>query len=197
MNPEERRQLLEERTTRVVRAAPDPEEARERREQRMREDAAVIEAFRQRPQSVGDVLRSNIALCRKIIDPRVLLEAADVGLGEAELEQMRERMGRWVEAVLEKIDGETHERRRNRLRELMDRMFQPRRIVGCECAGTGWIFGIGDMRLSNGKVKSGVEHYRTCGCARGKAKQVEVEKMGWQKSVRGRGKKDSDEVVPF
>lgn len=201
MKPEERIQLLAEQASKALvlpeKEVRNPDLEREQRELQRLEDAAAIEAFKQKPQSVGEILRANIGLCRKALDPRVLLEAKDIGLSDVEMEKKLERMQRWAEAVLEKREGESFEQRHIRLRSLMDELFDQIRTTGCECAGKGWVLTIGDMRLKRDKVVRNVEHYRTCDCAKGEAKLEEIARMGKQRNIR-RGKKNStDEVVPF
>lgn len=205
MTPEERQQLLGERTpvTEVLvfpkKEAPDPEVERERREQQRLEDIAAIEAFRQKPQSVGDILRSNIDLSRKMLDPRVFLEAANIGLNDAELEQMRIRMQRWADAVMLRPDGETYLQRKLRLQILHRELYSEKPRPGCGCDGKGWMFTAGTMHLADDGVERDAEFYRLCCCDRGLAKLDEVRAMGKPKNAaRGRGKKsDKSEAVPF
>lgn len=205
MNPEERRQLLEERakTAELLAMpepeAPDPEVERERRERQRLEDIATVEAFRQKPQSVGDILQSNIDVCRRALDPKVLLEAAEVGLDDAEIEQMRARMKRWADAVTERPEGETYRQRKVRLQALSDELHKMRARSGCGCDGKGWLYTTGTMDLDDDRIEPNAEFYRLCGCDRGIAKLDEVRAMGKPRNVaRGQGKKtDKGEVIPF
>lgn len=206
MNPEERRQLLEERTKTAEllsfsgREEPDSEVEREKRERQRLEDIAAVEAFRQKPQSVGDILKTNIDICRQALDPRVLLEAAEIGMSDSELEQMRTRMKRWTDAVMLRPDDETHKERKKRLQVLSDELCKMRPRPGCGCDGKGWLLTFGTMHVEDGGVERDAEFYRLCCCDRGLAKLDEVKNMGKPRNeARGRGRKPDDkaEPVPF
>ena len=205
MNSDERQQLLEERTGRAdvlsfpAKEAPDPEVERERREKQRLEDIAAVEAFRQKPQSVKDILRANIDMCRKALDPRVLLEAAEIGLSDAELDQKRERMQRWTDAVMLKPDGETYDQRKLRLQTLFDELYKKSPRLGCGCDGKGWLYTIGTMHVADDEIKRDAEFYRLCVCDRGLSKLDEVWAMGKPKNAaRGHEKKaDRSDPTPF
>ena len=205
MTPEERRELLGEKTagaevlTFPKKEAPDPEVDKERRERQRLEDIAAVEAFRKKPQSVGEILRANIDMCRKALDPRVLLEAVEIGLSDAELDQKRERMHRWTDAVMLEPDGETYDQRKLRLQTLHDELYKEKPRPGCGCDGNGWLYTTGTMHIADDQIERDAEFYRLCVCDRGLSKLDEVRAMGKPKNAaRGQVKKaDRSDPTPF
>lgn len=207
MTPEDREQLLEEQgrlrddfqggdkpTGKPAVSAVTEEEWARKEKERQDEDAALV-ALRNKPQSVAQVLATNVALCRRALDPRIILEAAKIGMDDAALQELRDKMEFWVKNVQEQRD-ESLQERRVRLRELGDELF-PERVCGCECASTGFVFKVGDFVTKDGKRKHDVEHIKTCGCDRGEGKRAFMKTMGGQKGRR-RGRKDPpEETIPF
>lgn len=210
MTPEDRKQLLEEqgrlldfhggdKPTGKPPVSEVTEEEWARKEKKRQDEDAALLALRNKPQSVGQVLAENVAICRKALDQRVILGAAEIGMDNAETEQMKVRMKRWAEAVTLKPDGETHEQRKLRLQTLHRELYSEKSRPGCGCDGKGWRFTAGTMHLKDDRIERDAEFYRLCECDRGIAKLDEVKHMGKPRNaVRGRGKKaDKADAVPF
>ncbi len=201
MTPEERQELLDTGndgakmldfpkmdTPQEVKPEVEPET-----DSQEQDITAPVVAFKEGLTSIREILRSNIGICRKIYDPRVMLEAAEIGMGNDELEEMKERMQIWTDAVLETRDGETYDQRRLRLRLLYGELYRGRDSSGCQCKGTGLVFTVGDIWLSDDKVTRNVEHYLTCECTKGEAKRIAIANMGKPKNVtHGQGKRPND-----
>lgn len=148
-----------------------------------REDEQVARAFRKKMVPVDAVL-SNVGIIRRSLDPRVLLEAQDVGCPPDELEQMKARMKRWAGAVVSRPEGESGEQRRVRLRNLMAEL-HPDDPTGCGCHRTGLRYRRGDITRKHITMRD-VVYVEPCSCDLGQAKAEGIKEMGGR---RRRGRK--------
>lgn len=145
-----------------------------------------------KPVKVKNVILENMNLLRKVLDPRVILEAQDLGCGPDELERMKERMQTWADAVAEKREGESKIQRDIRLRELGASLFVTT-DTGCGCNGTGLRHVVRDWRRRDGQVIPNVERLETCECERGLAKAQGIKAMSGGRRRGGRKRKKAEE----
>lgn len=138
-----------------------------------------------------------LAFIREKLDPRVILEAEDMGCGPDAIAEIKERMGEWARAVASRPEGESFAQRQIRFRELHERLY-PENKQGCGCRGTGFVSERGDFRRRDGKQVHGVEFLKLCSCDRGKGKldYLKEKLLGRKRKDGGKSKNDED-GIPF
>ncbi|MCP4201863.1 MAG: hypothetical protein GY769_08015 [bacterium] len=221
MNPKEREELLLEQRRAEAKEDVKEEESRalvpsssvvlepelvenvqgqDELEFRRREERAKEAEARKKPLlRLAGVMAGCVELYRTALDPRVLLDAAEVGVSEAEMDKMRQNMDTWAKAVIEERESEDHVQRRKRLRELRERLFPKPPPPGCGCRGTGFTFHEGVTLVSKDGVSyKEMDTVRMCSCEKGDGKRRFYKTMGLPRGRRGgrqgRSPKDSGEV---
>lgn len=155
------------------------------------------EAEKEPMQKAADLIDS-ISFVRDVLDPRVILEAKDLGVGEEELLAIRGRMEKWVDAVRMETT-ESYQQRDIRLRELEDELF-PEVVQGCGCLGRGMKFARGDFRRRDGRVVNNVEFFKVCDCQLGRDKKQYLEDLAAGRRGKGGKKKkpkNDEDAIPF
>lgn len=140
-----------------------------------------------------------VAFVRKSLDPRVILDAREIGCGEEEVQQIQDRMQQWADAVETQIEDESFIQRQIRLNQLAEELF-PETHQGCGCRGTGMKPARGEYRRRDGKPVSS-EFMALCRCELGEGKRDYLLSMrGRRRGGAGAGRKkagnDEDEI-PF
>lgn len=137
-----------------------------------------------------------IGFVRKILDPRVIIEAREVGCDEEELQRIQDRMQQWADAVEAEIEGESFTQKQIRLEQLEEKLF-PETHYGCGCRGTGMKPARGDYQRRDGRTVP-AEFMGLCRCELGEGKRDYLLTLRGRRRGGGKRKpKDTEDQIPF